>query len=180
MSRYTTLLILLFSISSHHALCEFPQLKILTEQNQPFNFVDPNDSNKKIQGIAVDLLVEILEKSGSSQGLVDIELIPWARGYYEVQHVKNTVLFSTTRTAERESLFKWVCPIKERKTQLIAKKASNIAISDVSEVSKFKIGTVREDVGEQLLIKSGVPEKTLARTTKYENNLRKLNFGRID
>ncbi len=170
--------LLTLGIGPVHA--ELPELKIITEEYQPFNFKDPDDPSRKIQGIAVDLLSEMLAKSGSKQTAKDFNLWPWARGYQAVQDETNTVLFSTTRTAERESVFKWVCPINELKTELIALKSSGIKIQDQSEILKYKIGTVKDDVGEQLVVAAGVPVDQLQRTTKYENNIKKVESGRID
>jgi polar amino acid transport system substrate-binding protein len=159
---------------------ELPKLNIITEQYQPFNFVDPDDSTHQVQGIAVDLLAEMLARAGSTQTAKDVQMQPWARGYQAVQSEQNTLLFSTTRTAERESMFKWACPINELKTELIALKSANIKISDKSELIKYQIGTVRDDVGEQLVVAAGVPLDKLQRTTKYENNLKKVETSRID
>jgi polar amino acid transport system substrate-binding protein len=40
----------------------------------------------------------------------NIKVVPWAREYLMLQTQANIALFSTTRIAERESLFKWVGP----------------------------------------------------------------------
>jgi polar amino acid transport system substrate-binding protein len=39
-----------------------------------------------------------------------IKLVPWARGDQTLLRLPNVALFSTTRTPEREDLFKWVEP----------------------------------------------------------------------
>ena len=156
------------------------KLNIITEQYQPYNFIDPKDNSQKLQGIAVDLLVEMLAKSGSSQSVKDIQMQPWARGYEALKNEKNTLLFSTTRTKERENSFKWACPINEIKTEVIALKSSSIKITDKKDLLKYQIGSVRDDVGEQLVVAAGVPLGKLKRTAKYESNLKKLQTSRID
>ncbi len=159
---------------------ELPNLAIFTEQYSPFNFIDPDDKTNRVQGIAVDLMVEMLQKSGSSQTLKDIKLVPWARGYNDVQENTNTVLFSTTRTAERENTFKWVCPIAELKTELVALKSRAIKITKEADILNYVLATVRDDVGEELVIKAGVPVEKLSRATKYDANLKKVESGRAD
>ncbi|MBU3914153.1 transporter substrate-binding domain-containing protein [bacterium] len=161
-------------------LADMPQLKIYTEQYEPYNFVDKNNKSRGVQGIAVDLLVEMLEKAGSSQTIGDIKLVPWARGYKELQENSDTLLFSTTRTEQREKEFKWVCPIAALKTEMIALKSKHIVIKNPNEFGNHRIGSVRDDVGEQLIVKAGVPLEKLDRTSQYINNIKKLELGRID
>ncbi len=173
-------IIAIVTLFSSQGWSEPSKLNIITEQYQPYNFIDPNDSSQKIQGIAVDLLVEMLAKAGSSQSIKDIQMQPWARGYEALKNEKNTLLFSTTRTKERENSFKWACPINEIKTELIALKSSKIKISDLKDLLKYQIGSVRDDVGEQLVVSAGVPLGKLKRTAKYESNLKKLQTSRID
>ncbi len=171
------LAILVLTVSSNViSAAGFPELLIMTEEYSPYNF----KKDKKIQGIAVDLMVEMLKKVGSSQSLKDIKLLPWARGYRDVQEKPNGVLFSTTRTKEREPLFKWVCPIHTLTTEMVALKSSKIKITSAKDLLNYKIGCVRDDVGEQLAIAAGVPKNKLERTTGYEKNVQKLEAKRID
>ena len=173
--NFLTILVLVVSPSVVSA-ADFPTLKIMTEEYAPYNFKKDN----KVQGIAVDLMVEMLKKVGSSQTVKDIELLPWARGYKFVQDKPNAVLFSATRTKEREKLFKWVCPINTLTTEMIALKEKNIKISSNEELLKYRIGCVSDDVGQQLTVAAGVPIGKLDRNTSYEFNVKKLNAGRID
>jgi len=154
-----------------------PKFTIYTENYKPYNF----EKDGKIQGIAVELLTQMLEKTGSSQTLTDIKLVPWARGYDAVQKNEKTLLFSTARTEEREDLFKWVCPIKTITEELWALKSKNIKLNTLKDAAKYRIGTLRNDVGEQLVVsRCGVPVDKLQRANKYEFNVKKLMAGRID
>jgi len=171
------LVIFLLAIySSVTFAADFPSLLIMTEEYAPFNF----KKDGKVQGIAVDLMVEMLKKVGSSQTRDDIKHYPWARGYTEVQAKANAVLFSTTRTKEREAMFKWVCSINSLITEMVALKSKNIKISSNEDLLKYKIGCVRDDVGEQLSIAAGVPKEKLDRVSSYDTNVKKLDAGRLD
>jgi polar amino acid transport system substrate-binding protein len=73
------------------------------------------------------------------KGQDDIKLVPWARGYHLVQTTENTILLSTTRIEEREKMFKWVGPIFQNTSGLIAKKARGLKIGGVEDIRKYKV-----------------------------------------
>ncbi len=167
--------IAVFNVSTMSAQT-IPQFTIMTEQWIPYQFVEDG----KIQGLAVDCLVLMLERVGSSQNRNDINIVPWARGYIFTQKEKNTILFSTTRTKEREKMFKWVGPIFQNTMALIAKKEKNVIINSPEDLIKYEIGTVRNDVGEQYMVKLGMSLDQVQRNKSYIMNIQKLILDRID
>ena len=155
------------------------ELTIITENYPPYNF----QKDGELRGMAVDLMVEMLKRSGSTLGRSSIKLWPWARGYRQVLRKNGTVLFSTTRTAQREKLFAWVGPISPTTIALIARKDRGIELRDVAAAKKFKIGVIIDDVGEQLLLKEGFDVRNLDRVSGSDVTLlsiKKLAMGRID
>lgn len=154
-------------------------LKIWTETYPPYNLI----VKRELKGISVDLMVQMLKKVKSKLTRTDIKLGPWARGYNSVLEDKNAVLFSTTRTKEREKLFKWVGPIIPTIISVFAKKEKNVVISSLEDLKKYRIGVVRDDIGEQLLTAGGVSVKKYNRISGLKvitRSLKKLNKGRID
>ena len=123
-------------------------LYIGTEDYPPYNLKE----NGKLQGISIDLMDLMLRKLDSRQTHDNISILPWARGYFYLKERKYTCLFSTFRTKKREKLFKWVGPISSTTISLIARKDKNNSLSDIM---KYQVGVVREDVGEQLIEKPG-------------------------
>jgi len=109
-------LLILFSLIGFSFMTA-QNLRIMTEENAPFNFT----SGSSYEGIAVDLLEIMLKDSGRSEIIGNIEILPWARSYQEVQDKPNTLLFSMGRTEFRENLFKWVGPIYSLQTGIILK-----------------------------------------------------------
>ncbi len=155
------------------------EVYFMTETYPPYNFED----NGSMQGIAVDLLALMLKKVGSRQSRASIRLVPWARGYRNLLKKKNTCLFSMTRTDERESLFRWVGPIASTTVSLIAKKDKKIKIKEIKDVEKYVVGTVIDDVGEQLVLEGGIALKALDRIAGLEvitRSIKKLNADRIN
>ena len=80
---------------------ELDKLNFVTESYPPYNF----KSQGMLKGIAVDLLLAATQKSAFSLSLNDIRLLPWPRAYKMAEEGPNIVLFSTTRTEQRETKF---------------------------------------------------------------------------
>ena len=154
----TLLFIFGFVIYSHGKTLD--EIKFMTENSPPYNFLQ----NNELKGTAVELLVLMFKKVGSTQTKDDIIVLPWSRAYAYVQTQRNTVLFSTSRTKEREKLFKWVGPISQNIIALIAKKDKHIKIKSLHDITKYKIGVVREDIGEQILLNLGISSKQIENT----------------
>jgi len=155
---------------------QLPEFEIVTEPFPPYQFRE----NGKIKGVTVDLLVLMLQRAGSRQGADDISMLPWARGYSIALNHKNGLLFSTTRTKEREKLFKWVGPIFQNTMMLIAKKQQHIKITQPEDLQNYRIGTVREDVGELYLKSLGVSMSQLTRNNTNTGNIQMLDRGRVN
>jgi polar amino acid transport system substrate-binding protein len=166
---------LVYPIDRAQALSEV-DLNYMTEQYPPFNF----EEDGKLKGISIDLLLEIFKELGS--GLTDrnIKVYPWAAGYKRTVEQKNNVLFATTRTEQRESLFKWVGPIAKNETLLILRKEDPLNIQNRDELNNYRYGVIRNDIGEQLMIQSGVNRNNLVGVTKMLTLIQMLKLKRID
>lgn len=151
-------------------------LKIMTEEYPPYNYKEDG----KLKGIAVDTMVLMLERSGSKLKREDIGILPWARGYNETLNNPGTCLFSTTRTPEREKLFKWVGPVGINKMVLTAKKDKKIVIQNTEDLKKYKTGVIIEDIVDQILSAMHLGEGCLEKVSMTTHNIKKLNSGRID
>ena len=155
------------------------KIKIFTENYPPYNM----NVNGKLQGISVDIIDAMFKQMDSKRTKDSIKLKPWATGYKITLKKKNCMLFSTTRTTQRENLFKWVGPIISTKIGIIAPKAKHIRISDIKELNNYKIGAVIKDIGEQLLIAQGISKHNIDSVGGKNPvilNFQKMGKGRID
>lgn len=155
---------------------ELPEFQILTEDWVPYQY----EEDGKLKGISVDLIVLLLQRVGSKQNRKDIKLYPWARGYDMLMNKENTILFSTTRTVEREKLVKWVGPIFSNSTILVGQKSKNMKIETKKDLHKYRIGTIINDSSELFMNRLGVPSGKLHRNVNSSNNIKKLEADRID
>ncbi len=151
-------------------------LILMTEQYPPYNF----EEDGQLQGFVVDMLVLMLERMNSTLTRDDIQLLPWANAYNKILKKPNTVLFSISRTPAREKLFKWVGPVPSNKNVFIARKDAQIRIHAIDDVKQYKIGVIRDDVCEQLLVQDGIEKSALERVAKTIILIRMLDAGRID
>jgi ABC-type amino acid transport substrate-binding protein len=150
-------------------------LDFVTESYPPYNFKD----NGKLKGISVDLLLAAAQKSSSTLTANKIRVLPWPRAYKMAESGPNIVLFSTTRTDERENKFNWVGPISPTRIVLLAKKSNKIVIKSPIDIKKYVVGAITDDIGDQLLQKSGIKSSKIKHVPKAESLAKMLNAGRI-
>ncbi|TMX45807.1 transporter substrate-binding domain-containing protein [Vibrio sp. Hep-1b-8] len=155
---------------------ELNQLNYLTEQYPPYNY--QNDG--VVQGIAVDVLAAASAHIESPVGLEAIQVQPWPRAYRTALIKPNTVLFSTTRTKLREHIFQWAGPISTTRIVVLAKRSRNIVINQTIALAQYRIGVIRDDVGEQLLLELGVPRDSMIESSVPDMLASQLAKDRID
>jgi len=154
---------------------ELKGLSFVTEAYPPYNF----KQGGKLQGIAVDLLVSASAQAQKPITKKDIRLMPWPRAYKIAEKGPNVVLFSTTRTEQRENSFQWVGPISKTRVVLLTKKGSGVSINSEADIKKLTIGAILDDIGEQLVKAAGAPKSNIKHIPKAENLAKMLNGGRI-
>ncbi len=155
---------------------ELKQLTFYTANYPPANF----EQNGEVKGYAVDLLLAAAQQVGTPLNKQQIVLQPWARSYREAVTNPNAILFATTRTAHRESLFRWIGPIHDIKVVVLARKDANIKIKKPIDMAKYRIGVIRDDVGEQSLLALGLPRESLQEANSIKILAQQLHKNRID
>lgn len=147
-------------------------LSIYTENSPPGNYQEKG----VLKGFAVDVVREIQRRLNRND---TIFTVPWARGYHLALTQANTALFSTTRLAQRESLFKWAGPLYSQHWGFYAKKGRNLRITSLEDAQKInRIGTYRNDAKEQFLKSLGFDN--LVSSNKNVSNVKHLLRGDID
>ncbi|MET1079615.1 MAG: ABC transporter substrate-binding protein [Pseudomonas sp.] len=168
----------LTAATAHAELPASYKVVLLTENFPPFNMAvdDKNFARDDgIDGISADVVREMFKRAGIDYSLT--LRFPWDRLYRLTQEKPNYGLFSTTRTPERESSFKWVGPLGKTSWVLVAAPGSSLTVKDLTEASKYKIGAYKNNAVTQSLEGKGVPLVTVLRD---QENIRKLAKGQID
>ena len=124
----------------------------------------------------MEITKEIQRRIGNQD---PIQLVPWARGYDEALNRPNTVLFSVSRTAERNPRFHWVGPILEMTFSFYTRADAKVIIKNLGDAKKLnRIGVYHNDVRDTFLTQAGF--RNLDRTNNNIQNFKKLMSGRID
>ena len=150
------------------------ELKFITESYPPYNYQE----NGKLMGMSVDILEAATKAAGDPVMRKDVKVQPWARGYAAALSGPKVALFATTRTTERESKFKWVGPISDTKVVIFS--AKDITVNGAEDLNNYRIGAVRDDIGEQLLKQLGVKASSIKLQPKADLLVKQLGAGRID
>ncbi len=146
-------------------------IRLTTEFYPPYNMVDGDNI---ITGISTDIVRELFKRNKTSY---QIELLPWQRAYDSALSNQNSGVYSTSRTAERERLFKWVSPLTTYKWVFLAKKERNIQLNSLEDAKKYTIGGYYGDATAQYLESKGF---TLDLVSRDDLNALKLARDRID
>lgn len=102
---------------------------------------------------------------------------PWKRAYAVALERKDACVFLTTRTPEREKLFKWVGPIRESEWVLAGRKGVDYGIKTLEDARRYRIGTFIGDARHEYLRSRGFKVDSV----QDDNvNPQKLLLGRID
>lgn len=166
----------LFSTSVMSDDNDLREISFYTEAYPPANYIE----NDTITGYSVDILMAASALVGEPVTLSQMTLQPWARSYRTVLTHKDSALFSTTRSQHRESLFQWVGPIVDIKVVVLARKDANIVIDDPLDMAKYRIGVIRDDIGEQSLLELGIPRDSMQEASYVVVLAEQLMKKRID
>lgn len=143
-------LILLGSSSS--TACAAPQrlpyLYLTTEAAAPSSMPDGG----RVVGVATDKIRVAMERAGVRY---DITLLPWKRAYTEALQRHDACVYSTTRTAEREALFKWIGPTDVGQWVLMGRADRAWRIASLEDARGLRIGTYHGDARDSYLRSRG-------------------------
>lgn len=147
-------------------------LTLTTEDAPPFNMTDPRTG--AISGVATDKVIELMRRAGEVYTLASY---PWSRAYLMAQQDKDTCVFSTTRTPERESHFKWVGPLVRNDWVVYARADDTRHPATLTDLHPYILGVYRDDAVGVFLKEHGF---TVDVANNDAQNVQKLMLKRID
>ncbi|SHH51642.1 ABC transporter substrate-binding protein [Massilia sp. CF038] len=145
-------------------------LYITTEYSPPTSMQE----GERVIGSATDKIREALARTGIAYS---IELLPWKRAYAAALNRSDSCVYSTTRTPEREGLFKWVGPTDEGEWVLLGRADRQYKLETLEDARKLRIGTYNGDARDEYLRARGFKVDPAPNDMI---NPRKLMMNRID
>lgn len=149
-------------------------IHIVTEELPPYNMT----RNGVVTGMSTEVVQAVLKEVNVQ---ASIQSMPWARAYDLALHSPNVLIYSITRTGERERLFKWVGTIAESRWYLYSSARHPVSLLSLDDARDWQTATVNEDVGEQyLMARQFQTGHQLQSSNRYEFNYQKLQTGHVD
>lgn len=142
-----TALLLLLALCAVSAARGEPSIYIAAEPSPVARMQDG-----RVIGVGPDQMREMMGRAGIRY---TIELLPWKRALAAASDRADGCVLYTTRTPEREKLFKWVGPIDEAQWVLMARADSPIKLSTLEDARPYTIGTYGGDARDQYLRERG-------------------------
>lgn len=121
-------------------------LVLVTEEYPPFNMSDAKTG--ALHGIAVEKVQEMMRRA---QEKYTLNILPWTRAYQMGLQLEDTCVFSTTRTPEREPLFKWIGPLVNNPWMVFGRADDTRHPKKLEDLRPYVLGGYQTDaVGEFL------------------------------
>ena len=125
------------------------QLTIYTEHFPPYSYL----ADDTVTGINTELVRLSCEKAGLNCNFL---LYPWLRAYEAAQKEPAAAVYSTSRNALREPLFKWVGPLAHSHANMYRLKSRpDINPATLEEAKRYVVAVARGDVYELYLKSQG-------------------------
>lgn len=146
------------------------RLYLATETSAPSSMLDKG----RVVGIASDKLRVATARAGVE---TEFALLPWKRAYTAALQRPDACVYSTTRTPEREALFKWVGPLDTAHWVLMARADRQLRLTTLEQARIYRIGTYHGDARDAYLRSLGFAVDAAPHDLL---NPQKLLQGRID
>ncbi|HEX5685947.1 MAG TPA: transporter substrate-binding domain-containing protein [Ideonella sp.] len=151
------------------------RVEVVTTDAPPFNMLEGDTPS----GFATDILLEVLQQAGLDH---HIRLLPWPRALLTVKQEPNTLIYTISRTPEREAQFEWIGPFALHQGFFYKLSSrTDIRLANLRDVRKYRVATVRGDAQTDLMLKLDIVDRDLLQlVSDGDTTIRLLLAGRVD
>ena len=155
------ILILLFTTMAPNARAA--EVRIITEDWAPFNFVDESGT---VTGVGTEIVNELIARTMPG---MKVEVLPWKRAFNLASTKPRVGLFSLSRTPVREDNFRWVGPLFSVRDYLFVLADNDVELNNVADL---------RDMGT-LSIQAGNSTHQVFKSLNKEDVLELHNIGKM-
>lgn len=176
--KKVTFILILFVLLTNAAMPAYAeQIYGAYTDTPPFAFQHNNEPD----GFNIKLLRTMLTLDTMKGVDVTMKYYPFKRSFVTVLEEKDHFALIMARTPEREDSFKWVGPVYPRLIALYRlRDRSDLHITKIDDVMKYRIGAVRGQSAKDNLLKAGIGQEQIDEVTTMLQNVKKLFTGRVD
>jgi polar amino acid transport system substrate-binding protein len=151
------------------------ELELFTETFPPYNF----GSQDNIVGINADILSNACS---IAELKCTFNLLPWNRAFKIAYTKRNSGVFSTSRTAQREDNFVWVGPLVSGNACFYRlKNRKDIVAINADSLKKYTVGISRGDIYEEVLQNMGFQKgNNILTYSKKHDDTKMFKRGKLD
>ncbi len=158
------------ALAAQPAVAPGESLFILAEHSPPASMKEGND----VTGRETEKIRDMLGRLAIPYR---IDILPWKRAYTRAQQQKNTCVYSTSRTPEREKQFKWIGPTDEAEWVFMGRADHKFQLRHLDDARSLRIGTYHGDARDEFLRARGF---NVEPAPNDASNPKKLLLNRID
>jgi len=171
--RYTLLLLLFIGSELSANELRFNELRFVSVDEPPANFLNERGG---VNGYVAEIIKELQKQLKIDN---EIEVMPEARALHTLDANPNVVMFSISRTPEREQKYHWLAHVLTKRWIFYSLHDSPLDVSSLEQVIHSRtIGVVRGDIREKWLQERQASK--LVRILNYNNAIEMLLMERID
>lgn len=130
-------------------------IQVITEDYPPLNYYQDGE----LTGLSIEILRLVYDELGVE--FPDVDVMPWARGYYLAQSDKPVMLFTMSRTPAREPLFQWVGHTHVSYVYLFTWEGSGIEAYDPLTQQTERVVAIQSDISQNAMLELGYPQDKL-------------------
>ena len=151
-------------------------IRVVTEHLPPYQIAE---NGRVVDGSSYLIMKEVLKRANIK---AINEVMPWARAYEVSLSRKNTIIYSITRSPERELLFNWIGQLQQMEYSFFSTKINQrLNIETIDDALTYRAVAVRNSFEANALKRIGFIEgKNLILVVDYFTAWKMLKVGRAD
>lgn len=152
------------------------EVRVLTEHLPPYQIAK---NGQIVSGSSYLIMAEVLKRANIE---ATTEVAPWIRTYRTALNEPNTIIYSITRSKERELLFNWVGQLHHLEYSFFSKNENkNIHIETGADALNYTVVSVRGSFEASSLQRQGFKVgENLILVVDYITAWKMLQLGRAD